>query len=224
MKSSIRRKPVQSPPRPRIIVVDDHPILRAGLAQLITHENGMDLVGQFEDAPSAMKAIPAVLPDLAIVDISLNGSHGIELLKDIKAAFPKIHVLILSMHDEMIYAERTLRAGGSGYISKVEAADKLLDAVRKVLSGEIYLSDKMSARMLERMMGKGPLIAPVDVLSDRELQVFGLIGSGKGTRQIAEMMHLSIKTIESHRAHIKEKLRLKTSTELVHRAIQFRDE
>jgi DNA-binding NarL/FixJ family response regulator len=223
MKSSSRKKaPAQ--PRPRIIVVDDHPILRAGLAQLITHENGMDLVGQFEDAASAMRAIPSITPDLAIVDISLNGSHGIELLKDIKAAFPKVHVLILSMHDEMIYAERTLRAGGSGYISKLEAADKLLDAIRQVLAGEIYLSQRMSSRMLERMMGKGPLIAPVDVLSDRELEVFGLIGDGKGTRQIAEMMHLSIKTIESHRAHIKEKLCLKTASELVHRAIQFRDE
>lgn len=210
----------------KVLIVDDHPILREGLAQLIDQQSDLTICGQFEDAAHAFEAVGALKPDLALVDISLKGSSGVELLKNIKANHPKMLVLILSMHDESLYAERVLRAGASGYIMKQEATEKVLEAIRKVLAGEIYLSEKMSTKLMHQLIGgkanaTGSLM---ERLSDRELEVFGLIGQGRGTRQIAEQLHLSVKTIESHRAHIKEKLNLKNATELVHRAIQMRGE
>jgi len=210
----------------RILIVDDHPILREGLAQLIDQQNDLCTCGQFEEADKAFEAISSLKPDLALVDISLKGSSGVELLKNIKTHYPKLLVLILSMHDESLYAERVLRAGASGYIMKQEATEKVLEAIRKVLAGEIFLSEKMSANLMHQLIGgKTPSTGSLmERLSDRELEVFGLIGQGRGTRQIAEQLHLSVKTIESHRAHIKEKLNLKNATELVHRAIQMRGE
>ncbi len=210
----------------RIFIVDDHPILRQGLAQLLAQEKDLIICGQFEDAAHALDAIGKEKPDAAIVDISLKGSSGIELLKNIKAQYPGLLVLILSMHDESLYAERALRAGASGYIMKQEPPDQVLVALRKVLSGEIYLSEKMSSKLMHQLVSgrvteSGSLM---ERLSDRELEIFGLIGQGRGTRQIAEQLHLSVKTVESHRAHIKEKLNLKSATELVHRAIQMRNE
>lgn len=152
-----------------------------------------------------------------------SGASGIELLKNIKARFPKLQVLVLSMHDETVYAHRALRAGASGYIMKQEATEKVLTALRKVLRGEVYLSDRLGARMLNTLVGgrSSGAASPIEALSDRELEVFSLIGQGHGTRPIAEKLHLSVKTIESHRAHIKEKLNLQTATELVHHAIQW---
>lgn len=209
----------------KIMIVDDHPIMREGLAQLINHEKDLGICGQFEEATKAFEGIATLKPDIAIVDISLKGSSGIELLKNIKVHYPKLLVLVLSMHDESLYAERVLRAGASGYIMKQEATDRVLVALRKVLNGEIYLSEKMSTKLMHQLVGgrvsSGSLM---ERLSDRELEVFGLIGQGRGTREIAEQLHLSVKTIESHRAHIKEKLNLKNATELVHRAIQLRGE
>jgi DNA-binding NarL/FixJ family response regulator len=210
----------------RIMIVDDHPILREGLAQLIDQQKDLCICGQFEEAGKAFDAVAALKPDLALVDISLKGSSGVELLKNIKANYPKLLVLVLSMHDESLYAERVLRAGASGYIMKQEATEKVLEAIRKVLAGEIFLSEKMSTKLMHQLIGgKAPTAGSLmERLSDRELEVFGLIGQGRGTRQIAEQLHLSVKTIESHRAHIKEKLNLKNATELVHRAIQMRGE
>ncbi len=226
MKNKSETKSAIAPKVHNIVIVDDHPILREGLAQLIDQQKDLGICGQFEDASKAFDAIPTIKPDLALVDISLKGSSGIELLKNIKSNYPKLLVLVLSMHDESLYAERVLRAGAAGYIMKQEAAEKVLEAIRKVLKGEIYLSDKMSAKLMHQLVG-GRATATGSVmerLSDRELEVFGLIGEGRGTRQIAEQLHLSVKTIESHRAHIKEKLNLKNATELVHRAIQMRGE
>ena len=210
----------------KILIVDDHPILREGLAQLIDQQNDLSVCGQFEEADSAFAAIGQLKPDLALVDISLKGSSGVELLKNIKAKYPKLLVLVLSMHDESLYAERVLRAGASGYIMKQEATEKVLEAIRKVLAGEIFLSEKMSTKFMHQLVGGRNAAGGsfMDRLSDRELEVFGLIGQGRGTRDIAEQLHLSVKTIESHRAHIKEKLNLKNATELVHRAIQMRGE
>jgi len=210
----------------KILLVDDHPILRQGLALLINQEKDLEVCGQFEDAGKALDAVNNLKPDAAIVDISLKGSSGIELLKNIKVQFPKLLVLVLSMHDESLYAERALRAGASGYIMKQEATDQVLVALRKVLNGEIYLSEKMSSKLMHQLVSGRATDAGslMERLSDRELEIFGLIGEGRGTRQIAEQLHLSVKTIESHRAHIKEKLNLKNATELVHRAIQMRGE
>ena len=181
------------------------------------------VVGEAEDAHKAISIIENTRPDVALIDITLNGASGIELLKDVKARFPKLKMLVLSMHDESVYAHRALRAGASGFIMKQEGTDRVLTALRKVLKGEVYLSERLGNRMLHTLVnGRASLTnSPVEVLSDRELEVFSLIGQGLGTRPIAEKLHLSIKTIESHRAHIKEKLNLQNATELVHHAIQW---
>jgi DNA-binding NarL/FixJ family response regulator len=209
----------------RILLVDDHPILRQGLARLINEQKDLMVCGEFEEAAKALDSIEEIKPDAAIVDISLKGASGIELLKNIKIRFPSLHVLVLSMHDESLYAERALRAGASGYIMKQEATEQVLVALRRVLGGEIYLSEIMSSKLMHQLVGGKPTAGSLlERLSDRELEIFGLIGQGRGTRQIAEQLHLSVKTVESHRAHIKEKLNLKNATELVHRAIQMRGE
>jgi DNA-binding NarL/FixJ family response regulator len=207
----------------RVLIVDDHPILRQGVTKLINQEKDMNVCAEAGDVQKALEAIEQQKPDVAVLDISLNGASGIELLKDIKVRFPKLPVLILSMHDEVIYAPRALRAGASGYVMKQEGPEKVITALRTILNGQVYLSEKMGARMLSQLAGGRSNLAasPVEQLSDRELEVFTLIGQGHGTRAISEKLHLSVKTIESHRAHIKEKLNLKNSTELVHHAIQW---
>ena len=207
----------------RILIVDDHPLLRKGVSQLIDQEKDLMVVGEAEDALRAITAIETAKPDVALIDISLNGTSGIELLKDIKARFPKLKTLVLSMHDESVYAHRALRAGASGYIMKQEGTEKVLLALRKVLHGDVYLSERFGNRMLHTLVnGRSAMSgSPVEELSDRELEVFNLIGHGYGTRPISEKLHLSIKTIESHRAHIKEKLNLQNASELVHHAIQW---
>jgi len=209
----------------RILLVDDHPIVRQGLAELIDAEKDLTVCGTADSMNSALENMVGLKPDLVVVDISLKGSNGIELLKNIKVRYPKMRVLMLSMHDEGLYAIRALRAGASGYIMKQEATEKVIEAARKVLNGEIYLSEKMEKKMMQQLVGgrTARTGSPLEDLSDRELEVFNLIGQGKGTRQIAEELHLSIKTVESHRAHIKEKLGLKSATELVQHAIQWRD-
>jgi DNA-binding NarL/FixJ family response regulator len=207
----------------KIFLVDDHPIVRQGLAQLIDSEADMAVVGQGEDAYGSLRAIKTVKPDLCLVDVSLKDSDGIELLKELKSHAPDLPVLILSMHDETLYAERALRAGAKGYIMKQEAPQVLLAAIRKVMSGQVYVSDKMSATLLQRMVSgkaaaKGAL--PLDRLTDRELEVFRLIGAGNSVREIAEKLFLSVKTVEAHREHIKEKLNVKSSAELLRYAIR----
>jgi DNA-binding NarL/FixJ family response regulator len=207
----------------RILVVDDHPIVRQGLAHMVNREADLVVCGEAEDATGAILVVASARPDILIVDISLNGPDGLDLLKNIRATHPTLPVLILSMHDELIYAERALRAGANGYIMKQEATEKVLVAIRCILNGEIYVSDRVANKLLQHYItGTGTLRnSTISDLSDRELEVFRLIGEGHGTRQIAEELHLSIKTVESYQAHIKEKLSLRSSRELMQHAIQW---
>jgi DNA-binding NarL/FixJ family response regulator len=211
------------PKKQRVFVVDDHPIVRQGLALLINREQDLMVCGDAEDAYTALTAIAGCRPDIMVVDISLNGPDGLDLLKNIRARYPDLPVLILSMHDESIYAERALRAGAQGYIMKQEATEKVLVALRRILSNEIYVSERIANRMLQRYIGSPGTGQPSSIadLTDRELEVFRLIGEGHSTRQIAEELHISVKTVESYQAHIKEKLSLRSARELVQHAIQW---
>lgn len=215
--------PVNRKPKTKVLLVDDHPVLRRGLSQLINQEPDMMVCGEAEDAPKAFEAVGQLEPDVVVVDVSLKGSNGIELLKNLKARYPSLPVLVLSMHDESLYAERALRAGGLGYIMKDEAFEQVLSAIRQVLKGDIFLSEKMKSRMLQQVaFGKGKVVhSPIEKLTDRELEVFRLIGQGHGTRQIAEELHLSVRTVEAYREYIKEKLNLKNATELVQHAFHW---
>lgn len=207
----------------KIMIVDDHPILRKGLSMLINQEPDLVVDGEAEDAQKAMELIETNAPDMVIVDISLPGIDGVELLKMIKLRHPDLPTLVVSMHDEGIFAERVLRAGARGYIMKQEAVDKVLVGIRRVLAGEIFVSSRVTTRIVERLYDGGPgrPSSPLDFLSDREFTVFQLIGQGFGTRQIADKLHLSIKTVESYRSHIKEKLKLESGTDLLKYAIQW---
>ena len=207
----------------KIVIVDDHPIVRQGLKELINHENDLTVCGQAGDAHQAMKIIKSLSPDMVIVDITLKEKNGMELIKDIKVQYPNLPVLALSMHDETLYAERAIRAGARGYIMKQQATEKVVAAIRKVLKGEVYISERMVAKVMGKLAGVKTETAasPLDCLSDRELEVFLMIGKGHGTRQIARKLHLSIKTIETYRSHIKEKLNFGDSTELLQYAIQW---
>lgn len=207
----------------RVLVVDDHPIVRQGLALLINREADLTVCGEAEDAHTAIQSVTATRPDILVVDISLNGPDGLDLLKNIRTRHPDLPVLILSMHDESIYAERALRAGAQGYIMKQEATEKVLVALRRILSREIYVSERIANRMLHRYIGNPSAARPSSIadLTDRELEVFRLIGEGRSTRQIAEDLHISVKTVESYQSHIKEKLSLRSARELVQHAIQW---
>ena len=197
--------------------------MRQGLALFINREADLTVCGDAEEASPALQQIQSLRPDIVLVDISLNGPDGLDLLKSLRVYDHRLPVLILSMLDETLYAERALRAGANGYIMKQEATEKVLVAIRRILSGGIYVSDRMSSLMMQHFVGGAPASAesPVAGLTDRELEVFRLIGEGHGTRQIAEDLHISIKTVESYQAHIKEKLSLRNARELVQRAIQW---
>jgi DNA-binding NarL/FixJ family response regulator len=210
--------------RPRkVFIVDDHPIVRQGLSQLINHEPDLKVCGEAAGVREARATIGAAEPDIVIVDLSLRDSDGLELIKDIRNKHHDLPVLVLSMHDESIYAERLLSAGANGYIMKQAAADQLLVALRRVLGGGIYVSDTVGASMIARFAGSGlrHRSDPIERLSNRELQILNLIGRGKGTRQIADDLNLSIKTVESHRQRIKKKLNLVTSPQLVQFAVNW---
>ena len=219
----LTRSKGQSPQKKRIFIVDDHPIVREGLALMMNREPDLEVCGEAEEAATALQAITSLRPDFLIIDISLNGPDGLDLLKSIRMRFPNLPVLILSMHDESIYAERALRAGAHGYIMKQEATEKVLIAVRQILDDKVYVSDRIANRMLQQYISGSATEkhSPIAELSDRELEVFRLIGEGHSTRMIAEELHLSVKTVESYQAHIKEKLSLKNGRELVQRAIQW---
>ncbi len=208
----------------RILIVDDHPMMRTGLAQLIDNEPDLKVCAEADTAGQALEVVTTQKLDLVLLDISLPDKNGLEAIKDIHAQKPELPVLIVSMHDEALYAERVLRAGARGYIMKQEGGKKLMSAIRQVLSGQISVSEKMSARILEIFSGKRK-VAPTTVerLSDREFEVFQLIGQGKGTREIAQHLRLSVKTVEVHRANIKQKLDLKSGNDLVHHAIRWVD-
>ncbi len=207
----------------RVLIVDDHPILRKGLSLLINSEPDLTVVGEADNAQRALEMIDSHKPDLLIVDISLPGIDGIELIKTVKLSHRDLPSLVVSMHDESLFAERALRAGARGYIMKQEALEKLLVAIRRVLAGEIFVSDRIATSILEKMVSSENKTAssPIGLLSNRELTVFRMIGQGYKTSQIAEKLHLSVKTIESYRAHIKEKLKLADGTDLLKYAIQW---
>lgn len=207
----------------KVLLVDDHPIVRQGLAELIGRESDMTVCGQAESAAAALDLTEKTQPDLALVDISLDDMNGLVLVKGLKSRQRNLRVLILSMHDEALYAERALRAGAHGYIMKREAPTKVIAGIRRVLAGDVYLSDDISARIM-RKFASGTDAAeesPVARLSDRELEVYNHIGQGLKTSQIAAKLNLSVKTIETYREHIKEKLGLNDATELVQSAIKW---
>lgn len=205
------------------MLVDDHPIVRQGVAQLINREPDLTVCGEANTAHEALSLLNTLTPDVAIIDVSLEDRNGIDLLKDIKLRFPRLPVLVLSMHHESLYAERALHAGAKGYIMKQEAPDRVLSAIRTILTGEVYVSEKMAARMLRTLADKrsGDQRSPIERLSDRELEVFRLIGKGFSTSEIAEQLFLSGKTVETHREHIKQKLQLAKKGELLRHAVQW---
>jgi DNA-binding NarL/FixJ family response regulator len=207
----------------RVLLVDDHPIVRQGLSLLIDREADLSVCGEADGSHSAFQAISSLQPDIVILDISLSGPDGLDVLKEIRMKTAKLPVLILSMHDESIYAERAMRAGANGYIMKQEATEKVLVAIRRILQGDVYLSDRLTNTMLQQFVRgtSSPKTSPLVNLTDRELEVFRLIGEGRGTRQIADELHLSVKTIESYQAHIKEKLALRNARELMQHAIEW---
>jgi DNA-binding NarL/FixJ family response regulator len=206
----------------RVFIVDDHPIVRQGLKLLINQEPDLTVCGEAENAPSVLPAIRALKPAIAVIDLSLGHDSGIELIKNIRLQHPELLLLVLSMHDESLYAERALRAGARGFIMKQEAPEKVIIAIKQVLQGAIYLSDAMKAKMLNKIIdSREKKSSSIELLSDRELQVFKLLGSGLSTRQVSDQLHVSIKTVEAYRANIKEKLNLKSSAELVQHAIHW---
>jgi DNA-binding NarL/FixJ family response regulator len=206
-----------------ILIVDDHPVLRRGLVALIKNEPDLTVCGEAATCEAAIAAVRTSQPDLVIVDLELEDGDGLDLLRELKAHHPEILTLVLSMHDEAVYAERSMRDGARGYVTKQELDATVVAAIRRLFAGGTHMSDKLQARLAAKMLGSKPLAAdsPLDALSDRELQVFRLIGQGRSTRQIATQLHLSAKTIESHREHIKNKLSLASGAELVHRAMEW---
>lgn len=218
-----RVQPGTQPKKNRVFLVDDHPIVRQGLGLLVNREPDLMVCGEADGGFAVLQIVANLRPDILVLDISLNGPDGLDLLKTIRLKEPALPVLVLSMHDESNYAERALRAGANGYIMKQEATEKVLTAIRKILRGEIYLSDQLTSRMLQHLIAGSapPKGTPLSSLSDRELEVFRLIGEGHGTRQIADELHISVKTVESYQAHIKEKLSLRNARELVQHAIQW---
>ncbi len=207
----------------KILLVEDHPMFREMLAQLIDRDLGMEVCGEADNIQEAMSLIGEKNPDIAIIDISLKGSSGLELIKDIKARGAKVDVLVLSMHEEELYAERALRAGAKGYITKNEASSEIIEAIRTVMNGEVYASRKVTAKLLERMTKKNssPELDGLELLADRELEVFQMLGSGKSTREIAKELNLGESTVETYRSRIKDKLQLRSAAELYLRAGQW---
>ncbi len=207
----------------RILIVDDHPMMREGLAQLIAHQPDMMVCGEAGEAGDALEKVRLLKPNLVLADITLPGRNGLELIKDLQAMDAGVLVLVISMHDESLYAERVLRAGGRGYVMKQEGGKKIMEAIRQVSAGQIFVSEKMSARILELFSGRRPPggKAAVQNLTDREFEVYQLIGQGLGTKDIARQLHLSPKTIEVHRANIKVKLQTKSMAELIRHAVRW---
>jgi len=212
-------------PKTRILLVDDHPLVREGLANLISQQPDFEICGEAGNEPQALELIGTVQPDVAIVDITLETGSGLELIRNIKALYPAVKTLVLSMHDEGLYAERALRAGARGYLMKREAAKKIIDGIRAVLAGQLYVSEKIISQMTEKFVegGTAAAISPVEQLSNRELEVFQLLGRGHNTRQISEHLHVGFKTVQAYNARIKEKLRLANATELLREAMRWHE-
>jgi DNA-binding NarL/FixJ family response regulator len=218
---SQKRKPAATQ-RKTIFIVDDHPMMREGLAQLISQEKDLVVCGEADDAAAALEQIEKLKPNLALVDITLRSSNGLELIKDLAIRAPQTATLVISMHDESLYAERVLRAGGRGYVMKQEGGKKLMEAIRHVLSGKTYVSEKIAAKIFDVFAGRPTEeSSPVERLTDREFEVFRLIGGGFSTKQIAEKLHVSAKTVEVHRVNIKQKLNIATAPELMRFAVRW---
>jgi DNA-binding NarL/FixJ family response regulator len=211
--------------RAKIFLVDDHPLVREWLSNLIEQQQDLTVCGEADDVPRAQRAIVAAKPDLAIVDISLKGGSGIELIKQMKAQDAQLPIVVFSMHDESVYAERAIRAGARGYIMKRESAKNVVGAIRQVLGGRLYVSSEVAALFAEKFVdGRQPANgSPIEQLSDRELEVFGLLGQGYDTRRVAETLHLSIKTVQAYCARIKEKMNLSSGTELLREAVYWHE-
>jgi DNA-binding NarL/FixJ family response regulator len=215
--------PATPPARRGVLVVDDHPFMRAGIAQLIERQADLRVCGEAGNPAEALQALAKAKPDLILTDLTMPGRSGLEFIKDLRAAHADIAVLVISMHDEVVYAERALRAGARGYIMKEAGGENLLAAIRQVLRGEIYVSPRMSARILEGFSATRPRgsNSPIEKLTDREFEVFQLIGQGKSTRDIAQQLHLSTKTVDVHRSNIKAKLELGDVTALIRHAVRW---
>jgi len=220
---AIMTPPETEGPQKRIFLVDDHPLVREWLTNLINQQPDLAVCGEAETGPQAMQSILALRPDIAIVDISLKDSSGIELIKDLKQSLPSTLVLVLSMHEESHYAERALRAGAKGYIMKRETTRKVISAIRQVLAGGVYISEEIATSLAAQFVTGKTVSAgsPIEQLSDRELEVFELLGQGRGTRQIAEVLRVSVKTVQAYCARIKEKLNLSSATELLREAVRW---
>ncbi len=207
----------------RILIVDDHPLVRESVKRLVQQQSDLEVCGEAEDREQALLLMASARPDLVILDLSLKDSHGTELIRSLRDQFPQVLVLVLSMQDELVYAERAIRAGAHGYITKQEAVSKILKAIRCVLSGEIYWSEKAAIRVASKFARPTRATGnqATDSLTDRELQVFELIGLGHSTRQVAVTLHIDMSTVETYRARIKEKLQLKNASELLQFAIRW---
>ncbi len=224
MSSGSKSSPAASPdPRRRVLLVDDHPFMRAGLAQLIDRQPDLRVAGEAGSPSEALQHLSKLVPDLVLTDLTMPGRGGLEFIRDLRAAQPALAILVVSMHDEAVFAERALRAGARGYIMKEAGGEKLLAAIRRVLAGEVYLSSGMSARVLENVAARRPRgsSSPIEKLTDREFEIFQMIGRGKSTRDIADELHLSSKTVDVHRSHLKEKLDLRDSTALIRHAVRW---
>jgi DNA-binding NarL/FixJ family response regulator len=215
---------MSQPSKIRIFLVDDHPLVREWLTNLIHQQPDLTVCGETESAPTALLAVATAKPDLVIADINLKNSSGIELIKDLKELHPDVPVLVLSMHDESLYAERVFRAGAHGYVNKRETAQKMVEAIRRVLEGKLYVSER-TAEILAAKTIRGQAVnrSAIELLSDRELEVFNKLGQGIGTKQIAEDFRVSVKTIQEYCARIKEKLNLNNATELLREAVRWHD-
>jgi DNA-binding NarL/FixJ family response regulator len=220
---SAKTCPASPPRKHRILLVDDHAIVREGFAELINSHADLETCGQAGSAPEAMSEVEKLKPDMVVVDLSLQGGSGLDLIKNLKALHPFLRLLVLSMHDEALYGERALRAGALGYVMKREDSATFLQAVRDVLDGRVFLSQVMRERLLLKAVGEDVAFehSGMTHLSDRELEVFQLIGDGHTTHQIAAKLHLSVSTVETHRAHLKEKLHLANGTDLICRAVEW---
>jgi DNA-binding NarL/FixJ family response regulator len=217
----VKGKIAKPPPKKRILIVDDHPMMRDGLRQLIANEPDLEVCGEAEDAATALALAGSLKPDIAIVDITLRSTNGLELIKDLHIRAPKIAVLVLSMHDESLYAERVLRAGGRGYIMKQEGGKKIIEGLRQIAAGRTFVSEAISARILNSFSGHTQDKSPVESLTDREFEVFQLIGEGLSTSDMAQKLCVSVKTIEVHRVNIKTKLGVPTAPELIRFAVRW---
>jgi DNA-binding NarL/FixJ family response regulator len=214
----------KEPMKTRILLVEDHQIVREGIAGIINREPDMEVCGEASDASDALRQMAKLKPDLVITDISLRGMNGIEFLKHLKAQYPALPAVVLSMHDESLYAERALRAGALAFVMKKESGDEVMTAIRKARRGEIYVNEKIGSGIFQKFLQtRRPGESPLALLSDRELEVFERLGHGRGSKEIAEELHLSAKTVDTHRSHIKHKLNLRTVPEMIQRAVQWVD-